>query len=146
MKLRPWKYGDIIFSERWRLLCKETIFFLCENEQETFKVASSGALFKHFASMFKVVNRKLKFDSHWFVICDYNCDKDCDCDLILWLCWGWPLIVHAHMSSWSQIQSQLRHPNNPVVFFDINIGTTEAGRIKFELFADVVPKTAENFR
>ncbi|XP_074599982.1 peptidyl-prolyl cis-trans isomerase H [Brevipalpus obovatus] len=50
------------------------------------------------------------------------------------------------MSSWSQIQSQLRHPNNPVVFFDINIGTTEAGRIKFELFADVVPKTAENFR
>ena len=61
---------------------------------------------------------------------------------------------------------------NPIVFFDITIGTTvnfiylkiisffynsyscyflfcnikEVGRIKFELFADVVPRTAENFR
>jgi len=34
----------------------------------------------------------------------------------------------------------------PVVFFDINIGETPAGRIKMELFSDVVPKTAENFR
>ena len=50
------------------------------------------------------------------------------------------------MSSWAEIQSQLRHPNNPVVFFDITIGNTEIGRIKMELFANVVPKTAENFR
>ncbi|UYV68733.1 PPIH [Cordylochernes scorpioides] len=50
------------------------------------------------------------------------------------------------MSSWNQIQQQLRDPNNPVVFFDITIGTTEVGRMKMELFADVVPKTAENFR
>ncbi|CAL6401051.1 unnamed protein product [Bathycoccus prasinos] len=35
---------------------------------------------------------------------------------------------------------------NPIVFFDISIGGTEVGRIKMELFADVVPKTAENFR
>ena len=35
---------------------------------------------------------------------------------------------------------------NPVVFFDITIGGHNAGRIKMELFADVVPKTAENFR
>ncbi|KAI9299009.1 hypothetical protein K502DRAFT_298581 [Neoconidiobolus thromboides FSU 785] len=35
---------------------------------------------------------------------------------------------------------------NPVVFFDISIGGTSAGRIKMELFKDVVPKTAENFR
>ncbi|KIY49645.1 hypothetical protein FISHEDRAFT_40787 [Fistulina hepatica ATCC 64428] len=34
----------------------------------------------------------------------------------------------------------------PVVFMDINIGETPAGRIKMELFNDVVPKTAENFR
>lgn len=36
--------------------------------------------------------------------------------------------------------------NNPIVFFDISIGNTGIGRMKFELFADVVPKTAENFR
>lgn len=35
---------------------------------------------------------------------------------------------------------------NPRVFFDIKIGDQNAGRIVFELFADVVPKTAENFR
>ncbi|GAA5979709.1 hypothetical protein JCM11641_004060 [Rhodosporidiobolus odoratus] len=34
----------------------------------------------------------------------------------------------------------------PLVFFDISIGNTPAGRIKMELFDDVVPKTAENFR
>ena len=50
------------------------------------------------------------------------------------------------MSSWTEIQSQLRNPNNPVVFFDITIGSTEIGRIKMELFADVVPNTTENFR
>ena len=36
--------------------------------------------------------------------------------------------------------------DNPVVFFDISIGGQAVGRIKMELFADVVPKTAENFR
>ncbi len=35
---------------------------------------------------------------------------------------------------------------NPSVFFDITIAGKPAGRITFELFADVVPKTAENFR
>ncbi|MCS6900537.1 MAG: peptidylprolyl isomerase [Myxococcales bacterium] len=35
---------------------------------------------------------------------------------------------------------------NPRVFFDIQINRVPAGRIVFELFADVVPKTAENFR
>ncbi|ORX53467.1 hypothetical protein BCR36DRAFT_285164, partial [Piromyces finnis] len=35
---------------------------------------------------------------------------------------------------------------NPIVFFDIEIGKQPAGRIKLELFADVCPKTAENFR
>jgi len=36
--------------------------------------------------------------------------------------------------------------SNPRVYFDISIGGAPAGRIVFELFADVVPKTAENFR
>uniref|UniRef100_A0A8C6WJL4 Peptidyl-prolyl cis-trans isomerase n=1 Tax=Neogobius melanostomus TaxID=47308 RepID=A0A8C6WJL4_9GOBI len=35
---------------------------------------------------------------------------------------------------------------NPKVFFDITIDGRDAGRIVMELFADVVPKTAENFR
>ncbi|XP_057675301.1 peptidylprolyl isomerase Ab (cyclophilin A) [Corythoichthys intestinalis] len=34
----------------------------------------------------------------------------------------------------------------PVVFFDITIDGVSAGRITMELRADVVPKTAENFR
>jgi len=36
--------------------------------------------------------------------------------------------------------------SNPKVFFDITIGGKDAGRISMELRADVVPKTAENFR
>ncbi|WIA11546.1 hypothetical protein OEZ85_011655 [Tetradesmus obliquus] len=36
--------------------------------------------------------------------------------------------------------------DNPRVFFDISIGGEDAGRIVMELRADVVPKTAENFR
>ncbi|KAJ2308074.1 Peptidyl-prolyl cis-trans isomerase-like 1 [Coemansia sp. RSA 2706] len=35
---------------------------------------------------------------------------------------------------------------NPKVFFDIEINAAPAGRIVMELNADVVPKTAENFR
>jgi len=35
---------------------------------------------------------------------------------------------------------------NPKVFFDITVGGESAGRITMELRADVVPKTAENFR
>lgn len=35
---------------------------------------------------------------------------------------------------------------NPQVFFEIAIDGAVAGRVVFELFADVVPKTAENFR
>jgi ATP-dependent RNA helicase DDX18/HAS1 len=37
-------------------------------------------------------------------------------------------------------------PGRPVVFFDISIGTDKPQRVTFELFADVVPRTAENFR
>lgn len=35
---------------------------------------------------------------------------------------------------------------NPTVFFDMEIGGRPAGRIVMELYADTVPKTAENFR
>ncbi|KAL7252552.1 hypothetical protein ACSBR1_007170 [Camellia fascicularis] len=36
--------------------------------------------------------------------------------------------------------------SNPKVFFDILIGKMKAGRVVMELFADITPKTAENFR
>ena len=36
--------------------------------------------------------------------------------------------------------------SNPKVYFDITIGGRPAGRVVMELRADVVPKTAENFR
>lgn len=35
---------------------------------------------------------------------------------------------------------------NPIVFFDMTLASEPLGRIKMELFADNVPKTAENFR
>lgn len=34
----------------------------------------------------------------------------------------------------------------PIVFFDISIGDVPVGRLKMELYSDIVPKTAENFR
>ncbi|KAF2805040.1 peptidyl-prolyl cis-trans isomerase 1 [Mytilinidion resinicola] len=37
-------------------------------------------------------------------------------------------------------------PERSRVFFDIQIGDQEVGRISFELYNDLVPKTAENFR
>ncbi|ETM48054.1 hypothetical protein L914_07365 [Phytophthora nicotianae] len=35
---------------------------------------------------------------------------------------------------------------NPIVFFDMSIGEKNVGRLLIELRADVVPRTAENFR
>jgi len=48
----------------------------------------------------------------------------------------------AGMKNFSRAMSA----KNPNVFFDISIGGKLEGRVTFELFADVVPKTAENFR
>ncbi|RZC87114.1 hypothetical protein C5167_042045 [Papaver somniferum] len=36
--------------------------------------------------------------------------------------------------------------SNPKVYFDMTVGGKPGGRIVMELFADVVPRTAENFR
>jgi len=35
---------------------------------------------------------------------------------------------------------------NPFVFMDVSIGSCPIGRIMMELFIDLTPKTAENFR
>jgi len=42
--------------------------------------------------------------------------------------------------------STANSPDNPRVFLDVQIGANPAGRITIELFAGVVPRTAENFR
>ncbi|PIK58885.1 hypothetical protein BSL78_04197 [Apostichopus japonicus] len=42
--------------------------------------------------------------------------------------------------------SNITHSDNPIVFFDISVAGQEVGRMKMELFAHIVPKTAENFR
>lgn len=34
----------------------------------------------------------------------------------------------------------------PLTYFDIAIGGQPAGRVVFQLYSDIVPKTAENFR
>ncbi|EIE27802.1 cyclophilin-type peptidyl-prolyl cis-trans isomerase [Coccomyxa subellipsoidea C-169] len=43
-------------------------------------------------------------------------------------------------------KNKRRNRENPLVFFDVSIGGHAAGKIVFELFKDVVPKTAENFK
>ncbi|KAL3137803.1 cytochrome P450 monooxygenase 22 [Trebouxia sp. C0009 RCD-2024] len=50
------------------------------------------------------------------------------------------------MSNTQDWHLRARNPSNPVVFFDVTIGGTPAGRVQIELFADIVPKTAENVR
>ncbi|KFA77235.1 hypothetical protein S40288_01249 [Stachybotrys chartarum IBT 40288] len=42
--------------------------------------------------------------------------------------------------------SETETPKRPRVFFDITIGGKPTGRIVMELYSDLVPKTAENFR
>jgi cyclophilin family peptidyl-prolyl cis-trans isomerase len=48
----------------------------------------------------------------------------------------WPLTAATDASTMAR----------PRTFFDMTIGGKPAGRIVFELFDDIVPKTAENFR
>ncbi|CAL8468677.1 g8217 [Coccomyxa elongata] len=50
------------------------------------------------------------------------------------------------MSDTTQWHLRSQQPGNPIVFFDITIGGQPAGRIQMELFADICPKSCENFR
>src|SRR3954465_6799571 len=45
-----------------------------------------------------------------------------------------------------RIPAEFINMSRPKVFFDITIGGQAAGRVSFELYNDIVPKTAENFR
>ncbi|KAB8073239.1 cyclophilin-like domain-containing protein [Aspergillus leporis] len=46
----------------------------------------------------------------------------------------------------SSATTNLPENSNPIVFFDIALGGESLGRIKIELFANITPRTAENFR
>lgn len=54
-------------------------------------------------------------------------------------------IKHAHAHR-KYIYYYIIRRSNPICYFDITIGGNPAGRIEMTLRADVVPKTAENFR
>ena len=56
------------------------------------------------------------------------------------------IIQQLKKPTFETFSAQLRHPHNPVVFFDVKIGSTEIGRVLMELYYDLVPRTAENFR
>jgi len=58
------------------------------------------------------------------------------------------VVGNATTNTSAGVEWHVRPPNpkNPIVFFDVTIGNIPAGRIKMELFADIAPKTAENFR
>ncbi|THG01564.1 peptidyl-prolyl cis-trans isomerase CYP19-3-like isoform X1 [Camellia sinensis] len=45
-----------------------------------------------------------------------------------------------------EFSDQVKKMSNPKVFLDILIGKMKAGRVVMELFADITPKTVENFR
>eukprot|EP00798_Chlamydomonas_sp_ICE-L_P010480 gene10480-8444_t len=45
-----------------------------------------------------------------------------------------------------EFKNERRDASNPLVYFDMKIGEEKVGRIIMELYKDVVPKTAENFR
>ena len=47
----------------------------------------------------------------------------------------------------NSVPEKVDAPVRPVVFFDVEVqGEGFLGRIVIELFSDIVPKTAENFR
>lgn len=52
----------------------------------------------------------------------------------------------THLQQIPQQATHLQIIKRPKVFMDIETGGKKAGRIVIELFSDVVPKTAENFR
>ena len=56
------------------------------------------------------------------------------------------VVVVFYLFMAGSLSAKEKSKANPKVFFDISIGEKKAGRIVMQLYANVVPKTAENFR
>ncbi|XP_059298592.1 peptidyl-prolyl cis-trans isomerase CYP63 isoform X2 [Lycium ferocissimum] len=66
---------------------------------------------------------------------------------------GFPVILYPPLSVMPMIKNsifglrcRMNKKKNPLVFLDVSIDGNAAEKIVIELFADIVPKTAENFR
>lgn len=57
-----------------------------------------------------------------------------------------PIAPNKPDANETETEDSKQPQRNPQVYFDIRIGSHDAGRIVMLLRADVVPKTAENFR
>ena len=57
-----------------------------------------------------------------------------------------PEVIPAEIIKQSTTEPEKVDKKNPRLYFDIAINGTFAGRMNFELFADIVPLTAENFK
>lgn len=53
--------------------------------------------------------------------------------------------IRHNLTSTSSLSSQMSSSTRPIVFMDVNIGETPAGRLKMELFSDIVPKYKVSF-
>lgn len=53
--------------------------------------------------------------------------------------------VSASQMSHLSPQAKTSNPSNPQIFFDVDIGREQVGQIVLDLFADIIPKTIENF-
>lgn len=59
----------------------------------------------------------------------------------------WLSSVLVQLSMYDDKAGVITHDGpNPMVYLDLAIAGEAAGRVTIKLFADVVPKTAENFR
>lgn len=54
--------------------------------------------------------------------------------------------LHIYLMYLQALPASVTEKRNPQVYFDITVGKQEIGRIIMMLRADVVPRTAENFR
>ena len=54
--------------------------------------------------------------------------------------------INVFIANCGQLLQQKKLPERPHCFFDIAINNQNIGRIEFELYSDITPKTCENFR